>query len=114
VTYASISEFLRLLQVTQPTTAQTAAAQRCLDAAMQEIDSYLSRNAGTAPPPAFGTAELALVTQVNLDRASEHWRLTPYGSLNQGPDMAPVFVRIDTFERHRAALQSLKSDWGVG
>jgi hypothetical protein len=112
--YATVTEFLRLLQVSQPSAAQTTAAQRCLDAATQEIDSYLSRNVGTVAPPAFGTAELALVTQVNLDRASEHWRLTPYGAMNQGPDMGAVFVRIDSFERHRAALSSLKTDWGVG
>jgi hypothetical protein len=107
--YATTAEFFRLMQITNPTTDQTAAANRCLDAAAGEINSYL----GTAIP-APGSAQLDLLASVNLDRASDHWRLTPYGMMNQGPDMGSVYVRLDPFERHRASLQSLKVDWGVG
>jgi hypothetical protein len=114
VAYATVTELFRLLSITSPTADQTTAAQRCLDASTHEIDDYLSRvNAGTAIP-AFTPEKLALATQVNLDRAVEHWRQTPYGAMAQGPDMTPVITGRDSFERHRVNLQSLKFDWGVG
>jgi hypothetical protein len=109
--YATLTEFLRVLQVASPTPEQSTAAQRCLDAATQEIDAYLSQ--GTASPP-FAGDQLALVTQVNLDRAAEHWRLTPYGTLPQGPEMGPVITARNSWYRHARNLDSLKTDWGVG
>jgi hypothetical protein len=51
---------------------------------------------------------------VNLDRAAEHWRLTPYGALNQGPELAPVLTARDSFYRHARKLASLQTSWGVG
>ena len=111
--YATLDEFVRVLNLTNPTQAALAAAQRCLDASTQEIDAYLSRQTTPAPPPYTGD-QLALVTQVNLDRAAEHWRLTPYGTLPQGPDMGVVITARNSWYRHAQNLASLKEDWGVG
>ena len=68
--YADVTELQGLLRLTAPTAEQTAAMQRVLDAAAEEIDWELGYTAETPapdPPP-------ALVVEVNLERAVEHWR----------------------------------------
>jgi hypothetical protein len=112
MSYASQDEFVRTLRLESPSQAALDAADRALDAATQEIDAYLGWD--LTPPASLTPEQLALVTQVNLDRATEHWRSTPFGTLNQGPDMVPVFVARVSFYRHQQNLASLKTDWGVG
>ena len=109
--YATVDEFLRRMRVDTPSAAQTTAAQGALDAAFQEIRAYLG---WLDTAPSLGTDELALLEVVNIDRAAEHWRLTPYGALGQGPDLPPVLTARDSFYRHRRKLASLKTSWGVG
>lgn len=109
--YATADEFLRRLGVS-PTPEQTVQAQGCLDAASQEIDSHLGWDVTTPPTP---TAEQqALLEIVNIDRASEHWRNTPFGALPQGPELPPVLTARDSWYRHARKLASLESEWGVG
>jgi hypothetical protein len=113
MSYADLTEFTRVLRLDNPTDDQLAAAQRALDAATQEIDAYLSWD---VTPPVDGDVSpdgMALVVQVNIDRAAEHWRLTPYGALNQGPDVGTVLVARNSWYRHAQTLASLKDDWGV-
>jgi hypothetical protein len=113
MSYATREEFVRTIRLDNPSEAALAAADRALDAAAQEIDVFLSWD---VTPPGEGeltTEQLALVAQVNLDRAGEHWRATPFGTLNQGPDLVPVFVSRISFYRHAQNLASLKADWGV-
>lgn len=110
MSYATLEEFVRRLRLESPTPEALDAAQACLDAATQEIDVYLSR---IGDPPTLSTDEQALVEIVNIDRAAEHWRLTPYGALNTGPDMPPVLTARDSWYRHARKLASLKSSWGV-
>lgn len=111
--YATTEEFLRRLRIDSPSPAQEDAAQSALDAATQEIDAYLDWIAN--PPTETPTDEqAALLAIVNIDRASEHWRLTPYGALNTGPDLPPVLTARDSFYRHARKLASLKTSWGVG
>jgi hypothetical protein len=110
LSYATLDEFTRRLRLQSPTPEALAAAQQALDAATQEIDSYL----GYPPLPEGITAEqLALLAIVNLDRAGEHWRYTPYGALNQGPDLPPVLTARDSWYRHARKLASLKTSWGI-
>lgn len=113
MSYATLEEFTRLLRLDNPTADQEAAAQRALDASTQEIDTYLSWDID-GPPVDLSDDATALVVQVNLDRAAEHWRLTPYGALNQGPDIGTVMTARNSWYRHAQDLASLKTDWGVG
>lgn len=110
--YATIEEFTRRLQLQSPSSEALAAAQQALDAATQEIDSYLSV-AALETPPSWTDEQLALLVIVNLDRAGEHWRYTPYGALNQGPDLPPVLTARDSWYRHARKLASLKTSWGI-
>jgi hypothetical protein len=110
--YVDLAELQRVLTLTSPTAAQTDAMQRCLDAAAQEIDWELSyTTAAPAPDPAP-----PLVIQVNLLRATEHWKAmtAPYGQLPVAPDVVPVFAARDSWYRHSLTLRPLWTDWGVG
>ena len=111
--YATLDELFALnrLNLPSPTAEQSALGQDCLDAATQEIDSYMS---WLETPPTLSDDAAALVKVVNLDRAGEHWRYTPFGALNQGPDLPPVLTARDSWYRHARKLASLKESWGVG
>ena len=68
--YADVTELGMLLRLDAPTAQQTAAMQRALDEAAEEIDwelGYTTETPAPDPPP-------ALVVGVNLNRAVEHWR----------------------------------------
>jgi hypothetical protein len=110
--YATVDELARRLGLASPTAAQLTAAQQCLDAAAQEIDTHLGWD--TVPPGEISTGRQALLSIVNIDRAAEHWRLTPYGALNQGPELPPVLTARDSWYRHARKLSSLATSWGVG
>jgi hypothetical protein len=109
--YATVDEFVRRMQLSTPTADQLDAAQNCLDAATQEIDSHLGWLEAT---PTLSPEQTALVGIVNLDRAAEHWRLTPFGALTQGPELPSVLTARDSWYRHARKLASLETEWGVG
>jgi hypothetical protein len=111
VAYATLAEFVRLLRKEAPTVEEQEALQKCLDGAAHEIDSYLSWL--ETPPATLAPEQEALLAIVNLDRASEHWRNTPFGALNTGPDLPPVLTARDSWYRHARKLASLKTSWGV-
>ena len=113
MSYATVDELTRRLGLGSPTSAQLETAQQCLDAAALEIDSHLGW-LSTGPPADLAGGPLALLGIVNVDRAAEHWRLVPYGALNQGPELPPVLTARDTFYRHARKLASLQTSWGVG
>jgi hypothetical protein len=110
--HAALDEFVRVLRLDNPTSDALVAAQRALDAAAQEIDSFLGE--ALADTVVLTDEQTALLEQVNLDRATEHWRSTPFGALNQGPDIVPILVARNSFYRHAQNLASLKVSWGVG
>lgn len=105
--YASVDELFRVLKVRNPTQAQFTAGQRVLDAAALEIDSELGLQAPYADPP-------ALVVEVNLERAVEHWQQeeVPYG-IWENPT-GSIIVGRNTWERHALKLAPLKQTWGLG
>lgn len=111
MSYATVEEFMQRLSITTPTADQLERGQQALNAATQEIDAYLD---WLEDPPVLTDDQAALVVTVNLDRAGEHWRYTPYGALNQGPDLPPVLTARDSWYRHTRKLASLKTNWGVG
>lgn len=109
--YATVDELARRLGLATPTADQLAQAQQALDAAAGEIDTHLGWD--TTPPGELTTQEQALVAIVNVDRAAEHWRLTPFGALGQGPELPPVLTARDSWYRHARKLASLARSWGV-
>ena len=108
--YVTVDEFLRRIGKAPGTAEEQVQAQQCLDAATQEIDSYLSTEGIT---PTFTDDELALVSVVNVERGLEHWRILPFGALPSGQDLPPVLTARHSFYRHARKLQSLKTSWGI-
>lgn len=109
--YVGVDELFRLLHIRNPSAEQTAAGQRVLVAAAVEIDSYLDRE---DDDPVSGRA-LALVEEVNLERAVEHWRQqeAAFGLLEfSGVGGSIERTARDSFDRHRNKLVNAKTQWG--
>ncbi len=109
--YATVAELQELLRLTAPTATQTAAMQRVLDAAAEEIDWELGY--GTASPAPVPTPPL--VHEVNLERAVEHWRQSqsPFGVIAVGAETEPVVTARNSWYRHHLKLAPLKQAYGV-
>lgn len=108
--YVTLEEFVRQLGLDSPTPERLADAQQAIDAAAEEIDSYLGYTTeAPAPDPVP-----ALVVTVNIDRGKEHFRHLAFGVLNQGPETVPVLTFSNTWRRHAQKLLPLKTAWGVG
>ena len=107
--YADAAELARILQLGNPSAAQTTALQRVLDAAATEIDKYLGLADPMPDPPP------ALVVEVNLERAAEHWKQeqSPFGFVVLGGEGLPAHASRDSWRRHAATLLPLKESWGV-
>jgi hypothetical protein len=62
------------------------------------------------PDPLAG----ALVTEVNLERAVEHWQQqeSPFGVIGLG-ESVPTVTAKDTWDRHANKLAPLKRTWGL-
>jgi len=109
--YATVAELQGLLKISAPTTTQTAAMQRVLDAAAEEIDwelGYTATSPAPSPPP-------PLVIEVNLERAVEHWRQTqsPFGVVGIAAESTPIVTARNTWYRHHLKLAPLKTSYGV-
>jgi hypothetical protein len=104
--YATTDELFRLLKIRVPTADQVTAGQRVLDSAALEIDSEIGLDSPYTDPP-------ALVVEVNLERAVEHWQQqeVPYGIWENA--LGPIIVGRDTWARHALKLSPLKQSWGV-
>ena len=103
--YATAEELATLLKVNVAT--RRAALQRVLDAAAYEIDQELDLVTPLATVP-------ALVAEVNLERAVEHWQQgqSPFGILGLGGDV-PMRASQDSWARHANKLAPLKRQWGL-
>jgi hypothetical protein len=110
--YADVSELARILKITSPTTEQTEAMLRALDAASLEIDTEID---AVTPPNTYIDEELALVQEVCLERANEHWAQAeaPFGLVGLGNEIGPAHTATDTWKRHAAKLAPLKEQWGL-
>jgi hypothetical protein len=109
--YAPADELARILTLTAPTAAQETALQRCLDSAAEEIDIYL----GPDVVGAFADKPPALVVEVNLARAVEHWKQeqSPFGIVALGGDSPPSYAARNTWRRHAQTLLPLKASYGI-
>lgn len=107
----TLEEFVRLLALSPPPTAEALErAQLCLDAATDDVYSYLSYNDDNPAPDPLPNRAVAVI----YDRAGEYWRYLPFGVLPQGPETLPVFVGQNSWKRHAQKLLPLKTAWGVG
>ena len=108
--FASRSELAALLKVDATTNA--TVLDRVLLAAAGEIRSEIGE--GT---PLMGW-KLALATQVNLDRAGEHWvhMKSAFGFVGLGgAEHSPqVIIARDSWARHANKLAPLVQSWGIG
>lgn len=111
VAYADVAELQLLLRIDSPTPTQTAAMQRALDEAAEEINWELGYTTDTPAP----TPTPALVIGVNLDRAVEHWRqsYSPFGVIGIGSENEPVVTARNSWYRHHLKLQPLKHSQGI-
>jgi hypothetical protein len=114
VAYAEVEELARVLRLRAPTDAQGTAMARVLDAAAYEIDSEVFGSADLGSL-GYGTPYPALVVEVNLERAVEHWQQqeSPFGIIGLG-DAVPVATARDSWDRHAMKLAPLKQTWGIG
>lgn len=109
--YASVAELAGLVRVSA--SQRHASLMRVLKAAADEIDSEIGStdiNGATTPysnPP-------ALVREVNLERAVEHWQQmqSPFGILGLG-DAGATYTARDSWSRHAHKLAMLKNDWPI-
>lgn len=113
--YATTEELAEILNFDdeQSIEAHEEALQRVLDAAAAEIDAELGRD-----EPYDDDAIPALVVQVSLERAVEHWKQmkAPFGVIGVGGDEFGVGVTRaarDSWERHAYKLAPLKDTFGL-
>lgn len=104
--YASAAELAGILKV--DLAKRRAALERVLTAAAIEIDAELDRVTPFDTPP-------ALVVEVNLERAVEHWQQaqSPFGLIGLAGESVPAFANTDTWQRHAFKLAPLKQQWGI-
>jgi hypothetical protein len=106
-TYGTVEELFRRLKIRTATAEQTDAADRILVAASGEVNAKMGRSTGLA------AWELALATEVTLERGAELWNESevPFGAIGLDNPSGPVFV-----SRHSRALGKLgplAESWGV-
>jgi hypothetical protein len=111
--YASVSELATVLKLTSQVAARGAALRRVLESASTEIDSEIGTAdiMGTALP--YGSPP-ALVSEVCLERAVEHWQQmqSPFGIIGMG-DLGATYTARDSWDRHAHKLSVLKASWGL-
>jgi hypothetical protein len=111
--YATIAELARILKLRppRPTDAERAAMERVLITSAGEIDAEVDRPADN---PLAGW-ELALATEVNLERAVEHWQQqeTPFGIIPLGIDLGATHTAANSWKRHAEKLAPLKRQSGI-
>jgi len=109
--YASTSELARLLRVSE--NERHSALRRVLESAALEIDAEIGTADinGVATP--YGSPP-ALVAEVNLERAVEHWQQmqSPFGIIGIGADAGATYIARDSWDRHAHKLAPLKGSWG--
>lgn len=108
--YATVDELARVLQIKNPTDAQTTALERVLLTAAGEINSEIDLADGDT----LEGWQIALATEVNLERAVEHWRdeESSFGILGLG-DTGPIYTARNSWERYAFKLAPLKDQWGI-
>ena len=108
--YADTTELARILKIRTPSDEQEAALDRVLEAAAGEIDQELDLAATSSLTQAW---QIALLEQVNLERAAELWKLqeVQFGGVI-GTEFGPVHFARNSWDKHAYTLAPLKDQWG--
>jgi hypothetical protein len=109
--YASVAELAALLRVSA--SDRHNSLMRVLKSAAEEIDSEIGTadiNGTSLPysnPP-------DIVSEVNLERAVEHWKQTqsPFGIIGIA-DLGMTYTARDSWDRHAHKLAVLKGSYGI-
>ena len=109
--YAGVTELATLLKVRA--SDRGAALRRVLESASIEIDSEIGTVDINGTELPYG-APPALVSEVCLERAVEHWQqgYSPFGIVGLG-DLGAQYTARDTWDRHAHKLSVLKASWGI-
>ena len=108
--YAEATELARILKIRTPTSDQTAALERVLDAATKEIDSEIDLDADSV----LDAEQTAIAESVCLQRAAELWYLqeVPLGVAGIGSDMGATHLASDSWRKYTFRLAPLKGQQG--
>lgn len=108
--YGSVSELFRILKIRNPSAEQTTAAERLLLAAALEVNKEID----LADASSLSGPELALATEVCLERAAELWHLqeVSMGLVGIGSEMGPTYIPRDTWKKHAITLSKIKDQFG--
>lgn len=111
MSYASEAELARILKIANPSAEQTTALTRVLLAATGEIDLEIGL---AEDDDALTGWQLALATEVCLERAVEHWKQQQiaFGIVGLG-DGTQLYAARDSWDRHALKLAPLKTVWGL-
>ncbi len=105
IAYATVDDLAEILHIRVP--GNEGALTRVLEAGAAEIDAELGRDESFDVIP-------ALVSEVNLERAVEHWQQmkSPFGILGLGAEAGATYTAHDSWDRHAHKLAPLKASWG--
>jgi hypothetical protein len=109
--YATVSELAQILRVNA--TSRHTALTRVLRSAADEIDSEIGTADINGTELPYGDPP-ALVREVSLERAVEHWQQmqSPFGIIGVG-DTGATYTARDSWDRHAHKLSPLKASYGV-
>lgn len=109
--YASTTELAQLLRVQE--SQRHDALLRVLKSASQEIDSEIGTADITGALTPYSNPP-AVVREVCIERAVEHWRQmqAPFGIIGTGDEPA-IYTARDSWDRHAHKLAVLKGSWGL-
>lgn len=109
--YASVLELARVLKIRVTSDEQEAGMRRVLTAASGEIDAEID----LAEDVYLEGWQLALASQVCLQRAAELWFLqeVPLGVTGIGSDMGATHLARNSWEKYAHSLAPLKDQWGL-
>ena len=108
--FTTTDELFRVLRIRTPTDDQTAAAERVLLVAAQEIMDEIDLNALE-----LSAGDVAVCTSVNLDRAADLWRHTESapGVLGVVDELQVTTPGRYSWGRYAARLSVVKDRWGI-
>lgn len=108
--YATVEELAAILRVNA--TTRHAALRRVLESASIEIDAEIGTADVNGNALPYG-APPAIVSEVCVERAVEHWQQmqSPFGIIGLG-DGAATYTARDSWDRHAHKLAALKGAWG--
>lgn len=109
-TYATVDELARILKIRDPSDDQRTALERVLVVAAGEIDAEIDLESDSE----LSGWQLYLATEVNLERAVEHWKQqeAAFGVIDLGV-AGSSFTARDSWERHAHKLAPIKDQWGL-